>query len=97
MPAYTSSKAAISGLTRSFATDLGKHGIRVNTLEPGWVMTERQLKLWVTPEAEKNIEVGQALSGRVMPQDLARTCLFLAADDSAMMSATVVTVDGGWT
>jgi NAD(P)-dependent dehydrogenase (short-subunit alcohol dehydrogenase family) len=97
MPGYTSSKAAIYGLTRSFATDLGKHGIRVNTLEPGWVMTERQLKLWVTPQAEKDIEAGQALSGRVMPDDLARACLFLAADDSAMMSATVVTVDGGWT
>jgi NAD(P)-dependent dehydrogenase (short-subunit alcohol dehydrogenase family) len=97
MPGYTASKAAIYGLTRGFATDLGKHGIRVNTLEPGWVMTERQLKLWITPEAEKQIEAGQALSGRVMPGDLARACLFLAADDSAMMSATVVTVDGGWT
>jgi NAD(P)-dependent dehydrogenase (short-subunit alcohol dehydrogenase family) len=97
MPGYTASKAAICGLTRGFATDLGKHGIRVNTLEPGWVMTERQLTLWITPETEKQIDAGQALSGRVMPNDLARACLFLAADDSAMMSATVVTVDGGWT
>jgi len=97
MPGYTSSKAAIYGLTRSFATDLGKSGIRVNTLEPGWVMTERQLNLWVTPQAEKDIEAGQALKGRVMPDDLARACLFLASDDSAMMSATVMTVDGGWT
>ncbi len=97
MPGYTAAKAAIYGLTRGFATDLGKHGIRVNTLEPGWVMTERQLKLWVTPETEKDIDAGQALSGRVQPGDLARACLFLAADDSAMMSATVVTVDGGWT
>jgi NAD(P)-dependent dehydrogenase (short-subunit alcohol dehydrogenase family) len=96
MPGYTSSKAAITGLTRSFATDLGKHGIRVNVLEPGWVMTERQLKLWVTEETIKDIERGQALSGRVMPDDLARACLFLAADDSAMISATVLTVDGGW-
>jgi NAD(P)-dependent dehydrogenase (short-subunit alcohol dehydrogenase family) len=97
MPGYTSSKAAICGLTRGFATDLGKHGIRVNTLEPGWVMTERQLKLWVTPETEKEIDAGQALSGRIMPDDLARACLFLASDDSAMISATVLTVDGGWT
>ncbi len=96
MPGYTSSKAAICGLTRGFATDLGKHGIRVNTLEPGWVMTERQLKLWVTPEVERDIEHGQALSGRVKPDDLARACLFLASDDSAMISATVLTVDGGW-
>jgi D-xylose 1-dehydrogenase len=97
MPGYTSSKAAIYGLTRGFATDLGKHGIRVNTLEPGWVMTERQLKLWVTPEAEQDIERGQALSGRVHPDDLARAALWLAADDSAMMSAQVLTIDGGWT
>lgn len=97
MPGYTASKAGIYGLTRGFATDLGKHGIRVNTLEPGWVMTERQLTLWVTPEAEAQIEAGQALGGRVMPDDLARACLFLAADDSKMISATVLTVDGGWT
>ncbi len=97
MPGYTASKAAIYGLTRGFATDLGKHGIRVNTLEPGWVMTERQLTLWVTPEAEQDIERGQALAGRVMPDDLARAALWLAADDSAMMSAQVLTIDGGWT
>ena len=96
MPGYTASKAAVHGLTRGFATDLGKHGIRVNTLEPGWVMTERQLTLWITPETEKQIDAGQALAGRVMPHDLARAALFLASDDSAMMSATVVTVDGGW-
>ncbi len=97
MPGYTASKAAIYGLTRGFATDLGKHGIRVNTLEPGWVMTERQLTLWVTPEAEKQIDAGQALAGRVMPDDLARAALWLASDDSAMMSAQVLTIDGGWT
>jgi NAD(P)-dependent dehydrogenase (short-subunit alcohol dehydrogenase family) len=60
-------------------------------------MTERQLTLWVTPEAEKDLERGQALAGRVQPVDLARAALFLAADDSSMMSATVLTVDGGWT
>jgi NAD(P)-dependent dehydrogenase (short-subunit alcohol dehydrogenase family) len=97
MPGYTSSKAAAYGLTRGMATDLGKHGIRVNTLEPGWVMTERQLTLWVTPEAEKQIDEGQALAGRVMPDDLARAALFLASDDSSMMSAQVLTIDGGWT
>jgi D-xylose 1-dehydrogenase len=97
MPGYTSAKAGIYGLTRGFATDLGKHGIRVNTLEPGWVMTERQLTMWVTPETEKQIDAGQALAGRVMPVDLARAALWLASDDSAMMSAQVLTIDGGWT
>jgi NAD(P)-dependent dehydrogenase (short-subunit alcohol dehydrogenase family) len=96
MPGYTSSKAAVSGLTRSFASDLGSHGIRVNTLEPGWVMTERQLKFWITPETEKQIDAGQALKTRVMPDDLARAALFLASDDSAMMSAQTLTIDGGW-
>ncbi len=97
MPGYTSAKAAIYGLTRGFATDLGKHNIRVNTLEPGWVMTKRQLELWVTPESEKQIDEGQALAGRVMPDDLARAALWLASDDSSMMSAQVLTIDGGWT
>jgi NAD(P)-dependent dehydrogenase (short-subunit alcohol dehydrogenase family) len=97
MPGYTSSKAGIYGLTRGMASDLGKHGIRVNTLEPGWVMTERQLTMWVTPEANAQMDAGMALSGRVMPDDIARTALFLAADDSSMISAQVITVDGGWT
>jgi D-xylose 1-dehydrogenase len=96
MPGYTSSKAGIYGLTRGMATDLGKHGIRVNTLEPGWVMTERQLTMWVTEQTQKDMDAGMALKGRVMPDDIARTALFLAADDSAMISAQVITVDGGW-
>lgn len=97
MPGYTTSKAAVHGLTRSFATELGEHGIRVNTVTPGWVMTERQLRLWVTPEAEAELEKGQALKGRVQPVDIARMVLFLAADDSAMCSAQNFIVDGGWT
>jgi NAD(P)-dependent dehydrogenase (short-subunit alcohol dehydrogenase family) len=96
MPGYTSSKAGIYGLTRGMATDLGKHGIRVNTLEPGWVMTERQLTMWVTEQTQKDMDAGMALKGRVMPDDIARAALFLAADDSAMISAQVITVDGGW-
>jgi D-xylose 1-dehydrogenase len=96
MPAYTSAKAAVHGLTRGLARDFGKDGIRVNTVVPGWVMTERQLKLWVTPEAEKQIDQGQCLKGRVQPTDLARMVLFLASDDSRMCSAQEFTVDGGW-
>ena len=96
MPAYTSAKAAVHGLTRGLARDFGKDGIRVNTVVPGWVMTERQLKLWVTPEAEKQIDQSQCLQGRVQPTDLARMVLFLASDDSRMCSAQEFTVDGGW-
>jgi NAD(P)-dependent dehydrogenase (short-subunit alcohol dehydrogenase family) len=97
MPAYTSSKAAIHGMTRSFARDLGKHGIRVNTVVPGWVMTKRQLDLWLNPESERQLEEGQKLVGRVQPDDIARIVLFLSADDSRMCSAQNFVVDGGWT
>jgi D-xylose 1-dehydrogenase len=86
----------VHGLTRGLARDFGKDGIRVNTVVPGWVMTERQLKLWVTPEAEKQIDQSQCLQGRVQPTDLARMVLFLASDDSRMCSAQEFTVDGGW-
>jgi NAD(P)-dependent dehydrogenase (short-subunit alcohol dehydrogenase family) len=96
MPAYTTSKAATHGLTRGMARDVGKDNIRVNTVVPGWVMTERQLSLWVDAEGEKEIDRQQVLAGRVMPVDLARMVLFLAADDSKMCSAQEFTVDGGW-
>jgi NAD(P)-dependent dehydrogenase (short-subunit alcohol dehydrogenase family) len=96
MPAYTSSKAAIHGLTRGLARDLGPYNIRVNTLVPGWVMTEKQLRLWIDAEAERQIEAGQCLPGRVQPADIARMALFLAADDSSMCSAHDYIVDGGW-
>jgi NAD(P)-dependent dehydrogenase (short-subunit alcohol dehydrogenase family) len=97
MPVYTTSKAAIRGLTRSLARDLGPYGIRVNTIVPGWVMTEKQLRLWVTEEAARDIERNQCLPQRVQPADIARMALFLAADDSAMCTAQDFIVDGGWT
>jgi NAD(P)-dependent dehydrogenase (short-subunit alcohol dehydrogenase family) len=96
MPAYVTAKAAVHGLTRGMARALGKDGIRVNTVLPGWVMTERQLKLWVTPEAEELIDRSQCLPGRVQPRDLAGMVLFLAAENSRMCSAQEFTVDGGW-
>lgn len=96
MPAYTTAKAGIQGLTRSFARDLGKHRIRVNTVLPGWVMTERQLKLWFNEEAERELQKTQCLPDRLQPDDLARMVLFLASDDSAMCSAQSFIVDGGW-
>jgi NAD(P)-dependent dehydrogenase (short-subunit alcohol dehydrogenase family) len=97
MAAYTMAKASVQGLTRSLARDYGKQHIRANTLVPGWVMTERQLTYWVTPEAEKEIDAGQALAGRVMPAHIADMALFLASDASAMCSAQEFVVDGGWT
>lgn len=96
MPAYTTSKAAVHGMTRSFARDLGKHRIRVNTVLPGWVMTERQLTLWVDDNADRTIAERQCLPDRLQPDDLARMVLFLAADDSSACTSQNFIVDGGW-
>lgn len=95
-PAYATTKAAVHGLSRSLARDLGRRNIRVNALVPGWVMTERQLQQWVTPEAEKEIDANQCLPGRLQPDDVAALALFLAADDSRMCTAQSFVVDAGW-
>jgi D-xylose 1-dehydrogenase len=95
-PAYVTSKAAIYGMTRALAREFGPHNIRVNCLVPGWVMTERQVKLWLTAEGEKQIEERQCLPSRLQPSDIARVALFLAADDSAMCTSQQFIVDGGW-
>ena len=96
IPIYETAKAAAHGLTRSMARELGKSGIRVNSLVPGWVMTERQLTHWLDAEAEKHIDASQALAGRVYPDDVARMAMFLASDDSQMISSQQFVVDGGW-
>jgi NAD(P)-dependent dehydrogenase (short-subunit alcohol dehydrogenase family) len=96
MPAYTTAKAAIHGLTRGLARDLGQDRIRVNTVVPGWVMTERQLTLWVDDKAETLLDEAQCLRGRIQPVDLARMVLFLASDDARMCTAQEFTVDAGW-
>jgi NAD(P)-dependent dehydrogenase (short-subunit alcohol dehydrogenase family) len=96
-PIYATCKSAVHGLSRSLARELGPQGIRVNALVPGWVMTPRQLRLWVTPEAEAEIDAAQCMPGRVMADDIAAMALFLAADDSRMCTAQSFVVDGGWT
>jgi D-xylose 1-dehydrogenase len=97
MPVYTTSKAAIQGLTRSLARDFGPSNIRVNTLVPGWVMTEKQLRLWVTEQSKEDIRRGQCIDRPLLPAHIAAMALFLAADDSAMCTAQDFVVDGGWT
>ena len=97
MPVYTTAKAAVQGLTRSLARDLGRFKIRVNTLVPGWVMTERQLRLWVGPDSRAEIARGQCIDQPLLAEHIARMALFLAADDSAMCTAQDFVVDGGWT
>jgi len=95
MPAYTAAKSAVRGLTRGLARDLGTDGIRVNELVPGWVFTERQESLWASPEAVERHMLKQCIKRKVMPPDIARMALWLAADDSRMVTAQHFVVDGG--
>ncbi|HSW03807.1 SDR family NAD(P)-dependent oxidoreductase [Aquabacterium sp.] len=97
MPAYTTSKAAVQGLTRSLARDFGPFNIRVNTLVPGWVMTDKQLRLWVDEASREEIARGQCINQPLLATHIASMALFLAADDSAMCTAQDFVVDGGWT
>jgi NAD(P)-dependent dehydrogenase (short-subunit alcohol dehydrogenase family) len=96
LPAYVASKAAVEGLTRTLARELGPSRIRVNCVIPGWIMTTRQLRDWVTPDAERLIESSQCLPDKLVPADVARLVLWLAADDSAMCTSQNWVVDGGW-
>ncbi|QYG05064.1 SDR family NAD(P)-dependent oxidoreductase [Janthinobacterium sp. PAMC25594] len=95
-PVYATTKAAVVGLTRGLARDYGAHNIRVNTVTPGWVMTQRQIELWVDDAAEVEIQKSQCLPSKLMPQDIAAMVLFLAADDGAMCSSQEFIVDAGW-
>ncbi len=96
LPAYTTAKAAIHGLTRSFMMELGKSNIRVNTVFPGWTMTKRQKELWFDEAGRKVLEEHQAMRGLIQPEDIANMVLFLAADDSRFCTGQEFIVDGGW-
>jgi NAD(P)-dependent dehydrogenase (short-subunit alcohol dehydrogenase family) len=95
-PAYATAKAAVHGLTRTLARDLGPFNIRVNCVVPGWVMTERQIKKWLTRKADLDRKRAQCLPVRVLPEDVADMVLFLASDAAAKCTAQDFTVDGGW-
>ncbi|MAM39131.1 MAG: 3-oxoacyl-ACP reductase [Erythrobacter sp.] len=92
---YQTAKAAIEGLTRSLARELGRDNIRVNTVIPGNVQTPRQMK-WYTPEGEAEIVAAQCLDGRLQPVDIAAMIMFLASDDARFCTAHNYWVDGGW-
>lgn len=96
MPVYTTSKSAVQGLTRSLARDFGPFNIRVNTVVPGWVMTDRQVRLWLDDKGRADIARGQCINAQLLPEHIARMALFLASDDSAMCTAQDYIVDGGW-
>jgi D-xylose 1-dehydrogenase len=96
MAVYTASKSAILGLTRSLARDYGPHGVRVNAVAPGWIMTARQLEKWVTPEVEAEIMARQCLKRTLQPVDIARFVVFLASDEASACTNQHYIVDGGW-
>lgn len=97
LPVYVAAKAAIVGLTKALAREFGADGVRVNALLPGWIMTQRQVSRWLTPEAEARLMQNQCLKEKLYPEDIARMALFLAADDSRLISAQSFVVDGGAT
>ncbi|MEM8813142.1 MAG: SDR family oxidoreductase [Pseudomonadota bacterium] len=96
MPCYTTAKSAVQGLTRSLARDLGADNIRVNSVLPGWIMTERQIELWLTPESEKDLMANQCLKRKLVPDDIARVVLFFASDEAGACTNQSYVVDGGW-
>lgn len=95
LPVYATAKAAVHGLTRSMARELGDHRIRVNTVVPGWIMTERQKTLWATPEKLEAHRARQCLPDLIEPVHVARMVLFLASDDAAMCTANNYMVEAG--
>ena len=95
MPGYTTAKSAVMGLTRTLARDLGIYNIRVNSVVPGWIITERQKKLWLTPEIEKETLNRQCIKRLLNPNDISKVVLFFASDQSSGISAQNYVVDGG--
>jgi NAD(P)-dependent dehydrogenase (short-subunit alcohol dehydrogenase family) len=95
-PCYAVAKSSVNGLTRGLADTLGADRIRINTVSPGWVMTERQIKMWLNAEGEADIQRNQCLPDKLQPSDVARMVLFLASADGAMCTAQEFKVDAGW-
>ena len=96
MPVYVTAKAAIVGMSRTLAHELGQHNIRVNCVMPGAILTERQKQLWFTETYKAEILARQALKRMILPEEVARLVLFLASDDSSAITSQSYVIDGGW-
>lgn len=94
--AYSAAKAGHLGLVRSLATEVSQHGVRVNAIAPGWIMTQRQIDKWLTPEALKELDARQCLKRKIMPDEVARFAVFLASEEASACTAQHYIVDGGW-
>jgi D-xylose 1-dehydrogenase len=95
MVAYTAAKSAVLGLTRSLARDFGPYNIRVNAIAPGWILTERQRSLWLTPESKARLMEAQCLKRELNGEDIARVVLFLASDEAGAITSQHYVVDAG--
>lgn len=95
-PVYATAKSSVNGLTRGLARELGASRIRVNVVTPGWVMTQRQIELWLDEEGERELKRNQCLPDKVLPEDIAAMVLFLASDQSRACTAQEFVVDAGW-
>lgn len=96
MPCYTTAKSAVQGLVRSLARDLGPHDIRVNAVVPGWIMTERQKALWLTPAGEQELLARQCLKRKLEPHEIAKVVVFMASAEAGAITNQHYVVDGGW-
>ena len=96
MAAYTAAKSAVLGLTRSLARDYGQYNIRVNAIAPGWIMTQRQIEKWLTPEGETELMQRQCLKRKLVPDEIAKFTVFLASDEASACTNQHYVVDGGW-
>jgi NAD(P)-dependent dehydrogenase (short-subunit alcohol dehydrogenase family) len=97
MAAYTASKSGMLGLTRSLARDYGSYNIRVNNVAPGWIMTQRQIEKWLTPEGEEELMRRQCLKRKLLPDEIAKVVVFLASDEASACTSQHYVADGGWT
>ena len=96
MPIYLAAKSAIVGLTRALARELGPYNIRVNSILPGWIMTDRQKERWLTPEGEAELMQRQCLKRKLEPHEIAKIVLFFSSDDSGICTNQNFVADGGW-
>lgn len=94
-PLYTTANSGINGMTRSLAREFGPDKIRVNAIAPGWVLTDKQKEMWVTPEALEAHLARQCLKDTLAPEDIVGATLFLASESSKMMTGQAMVVDGG--
>ena len=95
-PFYTAAKSAVLGLTRSLARDYGSFNIRVNAIAPDWIMTQRQMEKWLTPEGETELMQRQCLKRKLQPDEIARFTVFLASEEASACTNQQYVVDGGW-